>query len=57
MGKIRQAQEKRERNALYALKFKKKRDDTRKKRVPKYANWCRTKGHPPNCRVMDCPVK
>lgn len=57
MGKIKQAEEKRERNALYALKFKKKRDDNKKKKVPKFANWCRTKGHPPNCRVLECPQK
>lgn len=51
--KIDSVKEKRERNEAYADRFKKKKErderGRKKKVVPKFANWCRTKGHPPEC--------
>lgn len=47
MAKIDAAQEKRDRNKIYAEKFKK--DKKRKRPVAQYLNWCRTEGHPATC--------
>jgi len=48
MAKINQKQEKRDKNEEFALKFKKKQTD--KKRKGTFNNWCRTDGHPANCQ-------
>ncbi len=59
MAKINQAHEKVLRNELYALKFKKEEEKpvhgkVKKKEDAKYAHWCRTLGHLPSCRALDC---
>jgi hypothetical protein len=52
LAKIKQHEEKRERNEIYALKFRKKTDEKvekdTKKRGGKYGAWCRIAGHPLN---------
>jgi hypothetical protein len=57
--KIDQVKEKREKNAEFALKYKPKKKDEEKKtskqkRVAKYANWCRVRGHHPGCDLRVC---
>lgn len=51
MRKIRAKEEKRERNEEYAKRFQTKKD-VAKKRKGTFANWCRTAGHPANCRCV-----
>jgi hypothetical protein len=58
MAKINLRKEKREKNEEYAKRFEKKREPVRKqdKPKPKFANWCRGKGHPASCSVSTCPT-
>jgi hypothetical protein len=59
MAKINLAAEKRLKNEEYAKKYEKKEEQPRGKKKekpkPKYANWCRAKGHPASCTVQTCP--
>jgi hypothetical protein len=59
MAKINQAAEKRLKNEEYAKKFEKKKEPQvrgkKEKPKPKFANWCRAKGHPASCQVDACP--
>lgn len=54
MAKIDQKKEKRERNAEYAKRFRKTKKKASaapdlKRRGGKYGNWCRIRGHVPQC--------
>jgi hypothetical protein len=52
LRKINQKKEKRERNEIYAKRFEKEKPIKvrgTKREDSKYANWCRTEGHPPSC--------